>query len=377
MSSVNGRAGQNSIPEDQNGKVGDHGDVSETKRSGTLRGVKAADVVGSLAQSVLQEGGATAGGLFLSSGSSSEASGILSILDQREYLDGEDLDGLDEETQVCSNVAYQLTEKLGSFCRGLEQLHLKIVAERKRSPSGSRKEAEISELVDQYRGLCSRARGLNGRAEYMLSAMSNAHKRFAGKTYEEVLERLGERGEEILGILSHLGLRYSEESNWHIVGEGSLPQCLKRVNELCAQLEKSVGLPEGEGRVVVDEETPEERISLCQSVFAEMRALWSSLLERLQTLYNRVVFFLLWILKRLQDRVRAHRAESSTPVFENPYAASFTQSQDRETSSSVRSAVSGRSDLSEEDLVRRPEDVTIEAQSIQNKDEDKGEDTRL
>ncbi|SGA33809.1 Uncharacterised protein [Chlamydia abortus] len=89
------------------------------------------------------------------------------------------------------------------------------------------------------------------------------------------------------------------------------------------------------------------------------------------TLYDKLLFFLLWIGKKLRGGQRSSSVAQNekNPQFENPFASTSGSVVSRENTSSLRASVSGRGDLSDEEMIRRPEDNTIDTQNVHNQDE--------
>ncbi|BAE81533.1 conserved hypothetical protein [Chlamydia felis Fe/C-56] len=243
----------------------------------------------------------------------------------------------------------------------------------KKSHSGKGPDLE-EQFLDLRRDLASlngRANELESIAFRLTSSLSDGHNALMGMSLEDFREAMGDSADLFLEKLGAMGLVYGE-NGWKIDPQGSIPRLALETQRTRAILEH-LPIPTEEEFI---QAASEDTISCCQAFVNRLRALWNTLVQMFYEIYNSMIFFLFWILRKSRIKQLPSSVNSeNNPVFENPFASASGTSSTGGSNSSVRSSVSGRSDLSDEDVIRRPEDSAIDAQSVDNQEDEDGGDS--
>ncbi|WP_348663785.1 CT392 family protein [Chlamydia vaughanii] len=235
--------------------------------------------------------------------------------------------------------------------------------------------ARLANLRRLHVQLKENTQNLSGKIQFLNAQLSNIRKSLSGKTREELESVFGERAEGILGTLDLLGLRYEGDGEWRIQGSGSIPMLSSQFNEFSARV-ANIQIP-GE------DSASEEDLSCCQTLISRVRGFFNTLVGLFNALYDRALYCFFWLITKIRNRLLpSHPADSDaevSPNFVNPFASPTNQTQERSSSSSVRSAVSGRQDIGDDDAIRRPDPSSLEVANPTDQDEgDDGEEvTRL
>ncbi|AQT77487.1 CT392 family protein [Chlamydia gallinacea] len=310
------------------------------------------------ARSAMQQG-TLVSGLTPSTSAATEAATMLANVEQGEAEAVDSFILLPQNYQEFMALVVNLEEKFNEVCRELntyrEQRHSSSTSSTRKLKRADRS----NHLEAQYQCLRSSSEELKNKSAYLVSCIADCHKAVMGKSSEEVSSYLGERGEVLLGVLSGLGVEYSgDEGEWKISPDGMVLKC----HELILRLHACID----EYHV---EDISEKQQSVCQTVLNKFMTFWETAINLFHELMDRVIFFLLWLIKIVRDRLGG-----SKNVPENPYAAIFIQNQERQSSStSLRSTVSGRGDLGDEEGIFRSDSSSMNMQS--SDEESRGEET--
>ncbi|MEF9496563.1 MULTISPECIES: CT392 family protein [Chlamydia] len=394
MSSVSGSSGQNPnpIPEDPNAHLdnvdntdsssqdqeGAAGGVTETGLSvevlsaGEVANIDAAIAdIQDIANSVIVVGMPSS-----LSPLSAEAAGITEEIVSDLHKKEEELFG---KVDLFSDALFDGVEETKTLVDNLKR-RIEDFQKTKLGAAGqsSRKSIQDSDLEEQFLDLRRGVASLNGRinalestAVRLVSALGDTHHEIMSMSMEDLKTAFGRRYEEIISNLNHIGLRLGEEG-WKIDSRGAIPKISQEIQNVRLLLEE-MHIPTEEEFIRSATESPEEAaatVSCCQAFVNKLKTLWNTLVQMFHTLYDKMLFFLFWIVKKIRSKLQFPSADKNekNPRFENPFASTSGTTSERQNTASVRTSVSGRGDLSDEDTIRRPEDNTIETQDVDNQD---------
>ncbi|EPP37805.1 CT392 family protein [Chlamydia avium] len=304
-------------------------------------------LVENTARNAMQHGGAVSG-LAPNANSATEAASMLANVEQ-ESESVESFLFINQEYQELLSTILGLENRFDELCLHIEKYRDKQHTSQTRR---STRRGEDSSLVAQYQDVQRRAGDLQVESAYLVSLLSDLHKKFMGSSYDEVCERLGEGGEAILSAISSLGLEYDKDNNdWKISSTGYVPRCHESIRSLCTSIEKYEPS---------SSQASSETRSPLREIFQQFVELWNSLLEMFARLKQRFIFFILWLMRVVYNRL----GNSQSVPTENPYAAAaFTENRGFQSSSSLRSTISGRSDVGDEEQIRRADSSSTSTQS--------------
>ncbi|MFJ1509106.1 hypothetical protein SBV45_00215 [Chlamydia crocodili] len=229
-------------------------------------------------------------------------------------------------------------------------------------------------FLDLRRGMASlngRINALESAAVRLVSALGDTHHEIMSLSIDDLKNAFGRRYEEIISNLDHIGLRFGEEG-WKIDPRGAIPTISQEIQDVRLLLE-GIHFPTEEEFIRSATESTEEAaatVSCCQAFINKLKTLWNTLVQMFHTLYDKMLFFLFWIAKKIRSKLQFPSKDKNekNPRFENPFASTSGTTSEHQNTASVRTLVSGRGDLSDEDTIRRPEDNTIETQDVDNQD---------
>lgn len=302
------------------------------------------------ARSALQQG-TLVSGLTPSTSAATEAAAMLANVEQGET---EVIEGFVQNYQEFMALVVDLEEQFLEVCRELntyrEQQHSSRTSSARRL---KRTDRGSTHLDTQYQRLQSSSEELKRKSAHLVSYLADFHKAVMGKPYDEVRGYLGERNEVLLDVLLRLGLEHTDAGEWKISPNGMVLKCHERILHLHACIDA----------YHVPEDISEKQQSVCQTILNQFMALWDTAVNLLRELIDRMIFFLLWLMKIVRDRLGINKNLS-----ENPYVAVFIQNQERQGSSvSLRSTVSGRGDLGDEEGILRSDASSMNMQSSDGK----------
>ncbi|AFS21843.1 CT392 family protein [Chlamydia psittaci] len=388
MASVSGNSGQNPnpIPEDLNSRL-DQADTSKDQEeagSGVTETGLSIEVlsIGELSNidATVSDIQAIAGAFIAVGAPSSlsptspEAAALSAELVTdfyEESLDRDDSDKIDEAVaslfagvQDSTALVDELKKKIENFQK--TQLNAKQVFRR----SQLNDDLDLGEMyLDMRRELASlngKVNELESLSHRLLSTLGDVHHGLVSMSLEEFRDTFGDHSDHMRSYLEKLGLVHSDEG-WTIDSSGAVPKLAIAIQNQRIALEKLV-IPTEEEFI---QAATEAGVPFFQSIINKLRTLWNTLVQMFHTLYDQLLFFLLWIGKKLRGNQKAISAaqDEKNPKFENPFASTAGSVLSHENTSSLRASVSGRGDLSDEEMIRRPEDNTIDTQNVNNQDE--------
>ncbi|WP_375793554.1 hypothetical protein O1W69_00235 [Chlamydia sp. 12-01] len=393
MSSVSGSSGQNPkpIPDDPNSHLEnvDNTDTSSKDQESISSGVtetglsvevfSAGEVstidaaiadIQDIASSIIAVGTPT--GL---PPSSAEAAGLAGEIVTDFYEEGpskEDLEQLDGSVvDLFAGVedSKELVDELRKRIDNFQKTKLDSIKQTSRK---SKLDEDGPDLEEQFLDLRRSAAILNGRANQLESSASrlmadlaDTHHTLVGLSMEEFRNIFGSTSDQFLEDLNKMGLVY-EEGDWRIDSNGRVPKLTLEIQELRITLE-NLQIPTEEEFIKT---ATEESVSCCQAIINKLKTLWNTLVQMFHNFYDKMLFFLFWIAKKIRNKLQfpSSNKNEKNPKFENPFASTSGTTTERQNAASVRASVSGRSDLSDEDTIRRPEDSTIETQNVDDQD---------
>ncbi|WP_348663784.1 CT392 family protein [Chlamydia vaughanii] len=178
------------------------------------------------------------------------------------------------------------------------------------SPPRTREEVYIraQELETLRQQLTVGLEGLSEKSAYLTSQLADLHKQVLGKRKEELADIFGESVNNVVWSLSSMGLDYTNEE-WRINGQGSIPVFANKLNEFTSSL-KSIHIPSISD--LDNASAPDAEVSCCEALLNRIQSFFDTLAWRFQTLYNRVLYCLFWVIKRVRDGFRSSDSEIGT-----------------------------------------------------------------
>ncbi|SGA20104.1 CT392 family protein [Chlamydia abortus] len=388
MASVSGNPSQNPnpLPEDLHARLGqtDTSKEQEEAESGVTETGLSIEVlsIGELANidaaiSDIQTvaGAVIAGGAPSSlSPNSPEAAALSAELVTDFYedsLDREDSDKIDEAVaslftgvQDSRVLVDDLKKRIEDFQK--VQLDAKQVFKRSQLGEGLDLDEMYLDMRRELASLNGQVNELESLSHRLLATLGDVHHGLLSMSLEKFHETFGDQSDRVRAYLEKLGLIRGDAS-WTIDSSGAVPKLALAIQNQRIALEKLV-IPTEEEFI---QAATEAGASGFQAIINRLKTLWNTLVQMFHTLYDKLLFFLLWIGKKLRGGQRSSSVAQNekNPQFENPFASTSGSVVSRENTSSLRASVSGRGDLSDEEMIRRPEDNTIDTQNVHNQDE--------
>ncbi|SYX08736.1 hypothetical protein C834K_0264 [Chlamydia poikilotherma] len=270
-------------------------------------------------------------------------------------------DGVEESKVLIDG----LKKKIGEFQK--TKLGAAGQSSKKSNEEGTDLEEQFLDLRRSLASLNGCVNSLESRAGRLVSALGDTHHEIMDLSIEDLRGAFGDRSEEIISTLEHFGLRLGE-GGWKIDSKGAIPKISQEVQDVRLLLE-GIHFPTEEEFIRLATESTEEA-SCCQALINKLKTLWNTLIQMFHTLYDKMLLFLFWIAKKIRSKLQFPSVDKSKkdPRFENPFASTLGTISEHHNAASVRTSVSGRGDLSDEDAIRRPEESTIETQDVDNQD---------
>ncbi|WP_366223491.1 CT392 family protein [Chlamydia buteonis] len=388
MASVSGNPGQspNPIPEDFNSRL-DQADTSkdqeeagsgvtetglsiEVLSTGELSNIDAAiSGIQTVASAVIAVGAPSS----LSPTSPEAAALSAEVVNNfyEESLDREDSDKIDETVADLFAGVQDSKALVDDFKKRVEdfqktQLNANEVFRQSQLNEGLDLDEMYLDMRCELASLNGTVNELESLSHRLLASLGDVHHGLLAMSLEEFRNTFGNHSDSVRSYLEKLGLIYSNEG-WTIDSSGAVPQLALAIQNQRIALEKLI-IPTEEEFI---QAATEAGASCFQSIINKLKTLWNTLVQMFQTLYQELLFFLLWIRKKLQGNQEspAVAENKKNPQFENPFASTSGTALSRENTSSLRASVSGRGDLSDEEMIRRPEDNTMDTQNVNNQDE--------
>lgn len=292
-----------------------------------------------------------------------EAASILANVEQEETSSTEAFLFLREQYAEFMNLLENLEQQFDEICSDFEKYRdQKRTTHTSKKRSSKRADAKSeSTLTQQYQNIQEKAQDLQQKSTYLVSFLADLHKQFMGLSYEEARSILGERSDMLLQIVSGLGLKYDQDEGWKISPDGAIPKCHELILRFNERL-SSYMLPD-----TADTEDP----STLRKLWDQFVELWHFVVEFFAGLRERLIFFILWLMKLVRDRLGMRGRN----ITDNP-AAAYTQDMGRSaSSSSLRSTISGRGDVGDDEQILRADPSSLGMQSGLGKRDDQSSKT--
>lgn len=230
-------------------------------------------------------------------------------------------------------------------------------------------EEQFLDLRRNYAVLNGRANQLESNTSRFMADLANMHRTLMNVSLEEFYGIFGGESDRFRADLQSLGIIY-DNGGWRIYSQGVIPRLTLEAQNLRTALE-NLYIPTEEEFI----KAATEDISCCRALINRLKALWNTLVQMFHALYDKALFYLFWLAKKIRRQQPLTSQGEKNPKFENPFASTSGSTGESESTASVRSSVSGRGDISDEEMIRRPEDNTVETQDVDNQDEESREDT--
>ncbi|QDE37443.1 hypothetical protein GR632_03960 [Chlamydia psittaci] len=286
-------------------------------------------------------------------------------------LDREDSDKIDEAVaslftgvQDSRVLVDDLKKRIEDFQK--VQLDAKQVVKRSQLSKGLDLDEMYLDMRRELASLNGKVNELESLSHRLLATLGYVHRGLRSMSLEKFHDTFGDQSDRVRAYLEKLGLIRRDEG-WTIDSSGAVPKLALAIQNQRIALEKLV-IPTEEEFI---QAATEAGASGFQAIINRLKTLWNTLVQMFHTLYDKLLFFLLWIGKKLRGGQRSSSVAKNekNPQFENPFASTSGSVASRENTSSLRASVSGRGDLSDEEMIRRPEDNTIDTQNVHNQDE--------
>ncbi|ANH78291.1 CT392 family protein [Candidatus Chlamydia sanziniae] len=216
---------------------------------------------------------------------------------------------------------------------------------------------------------------LEEKIQSLVSVLADFHKDTMNLELSDVINTSQDLRETV-EILSQLGVNVGSKDQG-INPEGRIPSLVVTLRETKEKLEQVV-LPTTPEAIdaVMDQDSAttveEESLNACERIAEQLRLFLAALVEFVELCFDQLVFSFAWLLKRLG----VVGGGSSTVVVQNPYQSYMGRTSDEGTSS-IRTALLGRSDLSDHEIIKRSMFETVHrgpSQKKKNSQEQSGGD---
>ncbi|SPN73619.1 hypothetical protein C10C_0453 [Chlamydia serpentis] len=252
-----------------------------------------------------------------------------------------------------------------------------LPAVRTSSPSGGTDKESIERLMAlrrNYDTILQEVLEFKKLASNNLSKLADLHGELQGVNYSQFLQ-LCENGKEVLRQLSVIGLDSDGNGNWHISNAKGAGKLLLVVENMHVHLQK-MNLPSvtelsakmaslNDSKPQCDPEVTKS-LSYCERLLNELRRLWAMFIDFISICYDNICFVLMWLARRLGLLSRGKASAS----FHNPDASSEQPFSSSSSSMARKGQPSKRSDLSDEEMITRPDSDSVNSESSHSDDRD-------
>ncbi|EPP35349.1 hypothetical protein CP10139811_1010 [Chlamydia ibidis] len=282
------------------------------------------------------------------------------------------LEGVSDLFEGVSEVRLLIEDYMRSAQNVLQTLMMNPgnVSGKKLRVSSEEERQSISALASMQRQIEGNCTSLKEHADLLLSSLTDLHKRMIGMSLEDFREKFGEDASRVERLLFQIGIQYTD-SGWTILSRGRVPDlsiALSKLKDIMQQSDVTqlIEVSEGQQEEPVAASAKEE-IQTTLTCGERLLRVWNTLTELFHRIYGSILFFLLWVGRKI-GIISSKDDKKPKENLENPFASPRnSSSSNEENRSSLRSVISGRSDLSDEDQIRRPSDATIETQDAHGK----------